>query len=307
MGLPFRFLKSAGAGNTVTITWKADTGGLAHPSSTTEEAAPLFRVLCGRVGGDGAGSTGFDLPKRTKPRTWKCPPRKHNVLSLVQLDVELKADETNLFIHPGVAPAAMCTFKLFLILTVGGVIYQMSPKRFLVVCFLAYAVLTRFACASDKVNHSTACHLPKTAEGVLQAKLPGWKIVSPSDLTEHDRALWNAKHSHVCPGIANGDYFGERHVSYAVTLINRQPTKMLQTLVVLRPRDGSYELIELSKVQEASRVLVVFRQRPATFEDVDAGERAKISSDSIAYEDIAAGMLVYAWQIDKFKEIHVSD
>ena len=225
----------------------------------------------------------------------------------MQLDVELKADETNLFIHPGIALAAMCTFKLFLILTVGGVIYQMSPKRFLVVCFLSYAVLTKFACATDKVNHSTVCHLPKTAEGVLEAKMPGWKIVSPSDLTEHDRALWSAKHSHVCPGIANGDYFGDRHVSYAVTLINRQPTKVLQTLVVLKPHDDSYELIELSKAQEASRVLVVFRQRPAAFEDIEAGETTKITSDSIAYEDIAAGMLVYAWYNDKFKEIHVSD
>jgi hypothetical protein len=183
----------------------------------------------------------------------------------------------------------------------------MSPKRFLVVCFLSYSALARFACATDNVNHSTACHLPKIAEGVLEAKLPGWKIVSPSDLTEHDRVLWNAKHSHVCPGIANGDYFGDRHVSYAVTLINRQPTKMLQTLVVLKPRDGSYELIELSKAQEASRVLVVFRQRPTAFEDIDAGERTKITSDSIAYEDIAAGMLVYAWFNNKFNEIHVSD
>src|SRR6267154_4401895 len=46
--------------------------GLAHPCSTTEEAAPLFRVLCERVGGDGAGSTGFDLPNREE--RVKCRP-----------------------------------------------------------------------------------------------------------------------------------------------------------------------------------------------------------------------------------------
>jgi hypothetical protein len=244
---------------------------------------------------------------KTKLRTWRYPPRKHNVPLPAQLDAELKADETNLFIERGTRQVAMSTFKLFRILTAGGVIYQMFPKRFLVVCFLAYSALARFVCATDNVSHSTVCNLPKTAEGVLEAKLPGWRIVSPSDLTEHDKVLWNAKHSYVCPGIANGDYFGDRHVAYAVTLINRQPTKMLQTLVVLKPHDGSYELIELSKAQEASRVLVVFRQRPAAFEDIDAGGRTKITSDSIAYEDIAAGMLVYAWYNDKFKEIHVSD
>jgi len=157
------------------------------------------------------------------------------------------------------------------------------------------------------MNQTTECHLPKTAGAVLEAKLPDWKIVSTSDLTEHDRVLWNAKHSHVCPGIANGDYFGDRRVSYAVTLVNRQPTKMLQTLVLLKPHNGSYELIELSKAQETSRVLVVFRLRPASFEDIDTGERTKITSHSIAYEDIAAGMLVYAWRNGKFKEIHVSD
>jgi hypothetical protein len=183
----------------------------------------------------------------------------------------------------------------------------MSTKRFLVVCFLGYSVIARLACAAENIKHSTVCQIPKAADAVLEAKLPGWKIVAPSDLTEHNRVLWNAKHSHVCPGIANGDYFGALHSSYAVTLVNRQPTKMLQTLIVLKPHDGSYELIELSKAQEASRVLVVFRLRSAAFEDIETGERTRTTRDSIAYEDIAAGMLVYAWHNGKFKEIHVSE
>jgi hypothetical protein len=183
----------------------------------------------------------------------------------------------------------------------------MPTKRPLVICFLGYLVLARFACASDNVNHSTVCHLPKSAEGVLEAKLPGWKIVSASDLTEHDRALWNAKHSHDCPGVAEGDYFGDRQVSYAVTLVNRQPTRTLETLVVLKRHNGSFELTELSKAQEATRTLVVFRLRHDTFEDIETSERTRTTSDAIAYEDIAAGMLVYAWHDGKFKEIHISD
>jgi len=35
VGLTFRFLKSAGAGNTVTITWKADTGYVQADDGTT--------------------------------------------------------------------------------------------------------------------------------------------------------------------------------------------------------------------------------------------------------------------------------
>jgi len=142
---------------------------------------------------------------------------------------------------------------------------------------------------------------------MLEAKLPGWKIVTESDLTEHDRLLWDAKRPHICPGVANGDYFGDRHSSYAVKLVSQQPTKMLQTLVLLKPNEGSYELIELSKAQESSRALVVFRLGPATFEDIETGERTKSSSDSIAYEAIEAGMLVYAWHDGKFKEIQVSE
>jgi hypothetical protein len=92
-----------------------------------------------------------------------------------------------------------------------------------------------------------------------------------------------------------------------VTLVNQQSTKMLQTLVLLKPKEGSYQLIELSKAQEASRALVVFRLRPAIFEDIESGEKTRTSGDSIAYEDIAAGMLVYAWHNGKFKEIHASE
>jgi hypothetical protein len=183
----------------------------------------------------------------------------------------------------------------------------MSAKRFLVVCFLGYSAIAALACAAEDVDHSMLCQVPKTAEAVLKAKLPGWKIVATSDLTEHSRVLWNAKHPRVCPGIASGDYFGARLSSYAVTLVNRQPTKTLQTLVVLKPHDGSYELIELSKAQEASRTLVVSRLRPAVFEDIETGERTRTTGDSVAYEDIEAGMLVYAWHNGKFKEIQVSE
>jgi len=157
------------------------------------------------------------------------------------------------------------------------------------------------------VKPPVVCHLPKTAVAVLADTLPDWTIVSTSDLTEHDRMLWNAIHYHHCPGIAVGDYFGNRNLSLAVTLINRQPTKMLQTLVVLKPRDGSYELIELSKPQEASRALVVFRLGPAVFDDIETGEKSKITCDSVAYEDIAAGMLIYAWHSGKFMQIQASE
>ncbi|HME59478.1 MAG TPA: hypothetical protein VKF63_14125 [Terracidiphilus sp.] len=182
----------------------------------------------------------------------------------------------------------------------------MRIKRFVPISFLVCCVLVRLACATD-VKTPVVCHLPKNAEAVLAGKLPNWTIVSTSDLTEHDRMLWNAKHSHRCPGIAVGDYYGNRNPSFAVTLINRQPTKLLQTLVVLKPNDGSYELIELSKPQEASRALVVFRLGPAVFEDIETGEKFKITCDSVAYEDIAAGMLVYAWHSGKFTQIQVSE
>jgi hypothetical protein len=191
-------------------------------------------------------------------------------------------------------------------LTVGGTIYQMNTKRLLGVCLFGSAIAA-LACAAEDTNHSIVCQVPKTAYAVLEAKLPGWKIVATSDLIEHDRVLWNAKHRRLCPGIASGDYFGARLSSYAVTLVNRQPTKMLQTLVVLKPRDDSYDLIELSKAQEASRVSVVFRLTPAVFEDIETGEKTAVSGDSIAYEDIEAGMLVYAWHNGKFKEIQVSE
>jgi hypothetical protein len=142
---------------------------------------------------------------------------------------------------------------------------------------------------------------------LLAARFPSWAVVSESDLTEHDQILWRAKLSHFCQGIAVGDYFGNRATSYAITLVNRQPTKTLQTLIVLKPSGDSYELIELSKPQETSRTLVVFRVGPDRVEDIKTGESVKTTSDAIAYECIAAGMLVCAWQNGRFKEIRVSE
>lgn len=167
----------------------------------------------------------------------------------------------------------------------------------------ALAILTR----ADDVNGSQACHLPKAAEAVLWEKLRGWSIVTESDLTEHNRVLWKAKHTRVCPGVAAGDYFGTRNPGYAITLIKHEATGTLQTLVMLKPNGHSYELIEIGKPQETSRALVLFKLGPGVFEDIETGEKVKSSRESVAFEDIAAGMLVYTWRNGKFKEIQVSE
>lgn len=224
----------------------------------------------------------------------------------MQLGVALKADETNSLIQRGVRQGATSTSKLFQILIAGGAIYPMRIKRFVMVCFFGCAVLGKLACGAD-TNGSEACALPRIAQDMLMTKLPDWAIVSRTDLSEHDRTLWDAKHSRQCPGIAVGDYFGSGNPSHAVTLTNRHQTKIFQTLVVLRPHNDSYELIELSKPQEATRVLVVFKLKPGVFEDVETGEKVTSRSDAVGYEDIAAGMLVYAWHGGKFKEAQVSE
>jgi len=182
----------------------------------------------------------------------------------------------------------------------------MCLKQFLIVCLLGYAVLSGTASAS-RMQSPEECRLPAIANSILTKSFPGWTVVSASDLTENDRVFWNSKHPYECPGVAIGDYFGSQNPAYAVTLIRHEALKTLQTLVVLRPRNGTYELIELSKPQEASRVLVTFRVKPGLFKDIETGDNIKSGSDSIAYEDIAAGVLVYAWHRDKFREIQVSE
>lgn len=182
----------------------------------------------------------------------------------------------------------------------------MFRRRLVLVYLFVFSVLGRLAYGADR-GRFEPCYLPTTARDMLTTKLPAWTIVSMSDLTEHDRALWTAKHSRNCPGVAVGNYFGTREPSYAVALINRQQAKMLETLVVFKPNNGSYELIDLSKAQEATRVLVVFMLGPGVFEDLETGERVKSHNDAVAYEDIAAGMLVYVWRSGKFKEIQLSD
>jgi hypothetical protein len=183
---------------------------------------------------------------------------------------------------------------------------EMIAGQSFAILFLVCSLLSAHVSVAQSPKQAGMCSLPAQAEVALLTKFPDWKIPRLSDLSEHDRKLWSAKRPGLCPGIAKGHYFPSGNPAYAVTLY-QQNAKTLQTLIVLKPKEASYELIELTKPAVSSRIMVVFRLKPATFENIEMGEKTKSAWDAIAYEDIAAGMLVYTWSDGKFKEIQVSE
>jgi hypothetical protein len=167
-------------------------------------------------------------------------------------------------------------------------------------------VLSCCAFAAGNKTGNQSCNLPFEAQSILNTQLPAWKIVELSDLSKDDQELWTKKRSGACPGLARGHFRGPL-TSYGVTLIRRKGKRTYQTLVLLEENNKSYKLTTLSPAQITSRICVTFTVPPDSFDDLRTRKTIRTRTESIAYEDIEAGMWVYAWRKGHFQGIVVTD
>lgn len=150
-------------------------------------------------------------------------------------------------------------------------------------------------------------NLPPDVRDFLRSE-SGWSIVSLKDLYEVERSDWDKVHSGLCPGMAEGDFFGNGHQSYALALLSTVKGRTFERLVVLY-RSGrvisSQELVRKTDMMytNSPTIFVVWKTMPGVFFDLETGSHISISNESIVWEVIGSMSTMYYYTGRVFKSI----
>lgn len=147
--------------------------------------------------------------------------------------------------------------------------------------------------------------LPPSVRALVEEKYPGWRLVEGSDLRSDDWSLWKKMHDGRCPGLAVGHYENHNDNSYAITLFKKQP-KLRQLLVVITPGASAPKLHELSRPQDVAYLSVVSKLPPGSYSDGE-GKPLRLRKESISYEAIEAGAIMYYYSQGRYKSVQSSE
>ncbi len=172
-------------------------------------------------------------------------------------------------------------------------------------CFVISLLLTigSLAYAAEQVCNQDA--VPAPIRSLVQEKYPGWRIVQVSDLRSDDQSLWRKAHHGQCPGLFAGHFESGVAESYAITLFRKAP-KLRQLLIVATMEDSVPKLHVLSRAQDVAFLSVISKLPPGSYFDAE-GKRLKIGRESISYEAIEAGAVMYFFRNGTYVSVQSSE
>jgi hypothetical protein len=148
------------------------------------------------------------------------------------------------------------------------------------------------------------CISPETLS-VLSKRLPGWKVVGLNDLRSNDKKTWGALHPSDCPGVVEGHFESSNARTVAITLFRRSPV-LQQTLVVVNHDANRSRLTVLSEPQQVAYLSVISKKSPGEYSGVE-GDTVSLVRDSISYEAIEAGALLFYFKEGRYLSLLVGE
>jgi hypothetical protein len=171
--------------------------------------------------------------------------------------------------------------------------------------FVIFLLITigSFAHASEQACGEEALLAP--IRSLVQEKYPNWRIVQVPNLRSADQALWRKSHHTQCPGLVSGHFESDTAESYAITLF-RKDQKLRQVLIVVTMEGSAPRLHVLSPVQEVAFLSVISKLPPGRYPDAE-GKPFKIGKESISYEAIEAGAVMYFYRNGVYQSLQSSE
>jgi hypothetical protein len=143
----------------------------------------------------------------------------------------------------------------------------------------------------------------------------GWSIIDMDDLYEPQRDAWERyRGGGLCPGMAQGNFFGDNKPAYALALKKTIDGHLFEKLVVISRIGERLIATELVPQKDmvyagasAPTILVVWRTVPGTYKDLDSDESIDVKSDPIVFELIESTSTIYYYAEGAFKSLLATD
>jgi hypothetical protein len=137
---------------------------------------------------------------------------------------------------------------------------------------------------------------------IYLATLPGWHIVTETDLRTDDQALWRQHHSGACPGLAKADLKGDGGASYGLVLRSGErirkvilvsDNRVLREHLVIKHRTGAIPVVHVAE--------------PGPAYEFETRKRHDIAHQSLVFETMEASATQYYWHDGKLKDVLITD
>jgi hypothetical protein len=180
------------------------------------------------------------------------------------------------------------------------------------ICFFLLSLsLLPICCSAQHDSQSTICMggstLPAEARKIIQAQFNSWRIVTVADLQSDEQQLWKTKFGDQCPGIVAGRFNPNPKPSYALTLIKTRGQNSYQTLVVLTGIGRAYRAVTLSRSHKTTVISVITKVPAAKYSDAENLVHVHTKFDSILYEAIENGAILYYWARSGYRSLQTSE
>ena len=150
-----------------------------------------------------------------------------------------------------------------------------------------------------------ACGLPNDLQQEIASKYPGRTIVSPSDLGEDDKALFQKGHGGSCPGLVKVDFYGDGKPTLALALTTNSVAKGKTELVLAHQVGAEWKTITLATTD--GPVPVVWSQKPGEYRDVYGEKKIRATSPVIVFCGYESWAVLYAWTNNRVAKIWLAD
>jgi len=174
-------------------------------------------------------------------------------------------------------------------------------RLFILIC-VAVTCLTGMTAA--RAGTSQACGLPGDLSRELSTSHPGMRIVSASDLSEHDRREFRNDHGRSCPGKTTVDFYGDGKPTLAIVLIAGEEPKRRAQLVVAHRVDENWEIRDLDT---SDGTPVVWCEKPGTYEDLGGMKSITAVRPVVVFVGYGSWATLYSWDGGAVNHVQISD
>ena len=150
---------------------------------------------------------------------------------------------------------------------------------------------------------------PEPVRQILKNKYSDWRPVNIEDLSAEHQQYWLHSLSGAdCPGLAAGHFESKTSLSYALSLMPKQPGGLgLRIIVIRKGKGGIYQDMLLEKVDVAVNPYVVYSVPPGTYYTTEEAEKVQLELDGFQVERMEAAAVLYFWEKGIYRKAYVSN
>jgi hypothetical protein len=165
---------------------------------------------------------------------------------------------------------------------------MLAAAAILVACFAAPA-------------HAGCEAIPDMVRDYLHAN-PEWSLLTDMH-DDDDQKSWDRLHPGLCPGIAEGNFYGSGSKTYAVVLTRAVGSKTNEKIVLVRRVGARLSEQVLIPAYEMHIPMVVIAMPPGTYEDAWKSRKVILDHDSILTAQWEAAADLYYFRRGKFRRL----